>query len=307
VTSEREAAGRVVEAAPPVRSRRSLLFVPGSTPERIAKAALSGADGLILDLEDAVAAGEKARAREWVVAALKRVDFGGRERVVRINAFGTSEGRADLAAVVPAGSDAVLLPKVEQPGELERVDEEVTRLEREAGLREGGTRLHLLIETVAGVVNAHALARGSARNAALMFGAADFTRETRGRLVPGRASEVYALSQVLLAARAAGLDAIDTPYFELRDRTGLEAHARFAADLGFDGKAVIHPDQIEIVNLVFTPSAEAVAEARQVLAAYGDAEARGVGAVSLGGRFIDAAHVRGARQILARARVGRQP
>jgi citrate lyase beta subunit len=297
----------VVTSPPPVWSRRSLLFVPGTTPERIAKAALSAADGLILDLEDAVAASEKARAREWVVAALRRVDFGGRERVVRINAFATPEGRADLAAVVPVGPDAVLIPKVERPDELEQLDHEVAALEREAGLAEGATRFHLLLETVAGVMNADALAGGSMRNAALVFGAADFTRETRGRLVPGRASEVYALSRLLLAARAAGLDAIDTPYFELRDRSGLEAHARFAADLGFDGKAVIHPEQIEVVNLVFTPSAEAVAEARRVLALYGDAAARGVGAVTVGGRFIDAAHVMVAHQTLARAHVGRFP
>jgi citrate lyase subunit beta/citryl-CoA lyase len=305
VTGTGEAAGLGAGAAVP-RARRSLLFVPGSTAERIATAAGSAADGVILDLEDAVPAGEKARAREWVVAALKRIDFGGRERVVRINAVGTAAGRADLAAIVPAAPDALLLPKVEQPDELARLDGDVARLEEEAGLPRGALRLHLLIETVAGVVNARALARVSARTAALVFGAADFTRETRGRLVPGRAPELHALSELLLAARLAGLDAIDTPYLALADAPGLEAHARFAADLGYDGKAAIHPGQIEVVNRVFTPTPEAVAEARRVLAAYGDAEARGLGAVSLDGRLIDAAHVTMARQALARAQGGKQ-
>jgi citrate lyase subunit beta/citryl-CoA lyase len=276
-------------------------------PERIAAAAISAADGVILDLEDAVPAGEKARAREWVVATLKRIDFGSRERIVRVNAIGTDEGRADLIAIVPAGPDALLLPKVERPDELQRVEEVVARHEDEAGLPRGALRLHLLIETVAGVANGRALAGASARASALMFGAADFTRETRGRLVPGRVPELHALSEVLLAARLAGLDAIDTPYFELRDAPGLEKHARFAADLGYDGKAAIHPEQVEGINRVFTPAPEAVAEARRVLAAYGDAEARGIGAVSLDGRFIDIAHVTMARQVLARAQAGRQP
>jgi citrate lyase subunit beta/citryl-CoA lyase len=306
VTAERGTAGLGAGVAVP-RARRSLLFVPGSTPERIATAAGSAADGVILDLEDAVPAGEKARAREWVVATLKRIDFGGRERIVRVNAVGTDAGRADLAAIVPAAPDALLLPKVERPDELAQLDQDVTRLEGEAGLPRGALRLHLLIETVAGVAHARALARVSARASALMFGAADFTRETRGRLVPGRAPELHALSELLLAARLAGLDAIDTPYFELADAPGLEAHARFAADLGYDGKAAIHPGQIEVVNRVFTPTPEAVAEALRVLAAYGDAEARGMGAVSLDGRFIDAAHVTMARQALARAQGGKQP
>jgi citrate lyase subunit beta/citryl-CoA lyase len=284
------------------RLRRSLLFVPGSTPERIAKAAASGADGVILDLEDAVAPGEKAQAREWVVAALRTVDFRGRERVVRVNALGGPYVGDDLAAVVPGAPDAVLVPKVGAPDEVARVDQLLARLEGAAGLAAGGIRLHLLIETVAGVLNAVRIARASSRTVALLFGAGDLIRETRGRLVPGRASELFALSRVLLAARAGGLAALDTPYFELEDPAGLDVHTRFAADLGYDGKAVIHPKQIETVNRHFTPSPEAVADARRILAAYEEAAGQGSGALSLDGRFIDAVHVRMARQTLERAR-----
>jgi citrate lyase subunit beta/citryl-CoA lyase len=285
------------------RLRRSLLFVPGSSPERIAKAAALPADGVVLDLEDAVAAGEKGRAREWVVAALRRVDFGGRERIVRVNAAGTPDGARDLAAVVPARPDAILLPKLATVEALAEAETEVGRLEAGAGLEVGRTRLHLLIETVAGVLDAPALARHSARAAALLFGAADLVRETGGRLVPGRLTELHALGQVLLAARAAGLDAIDAPSFDLEDPAGVEAHARLAADLGYDGKAVIHPLQLEPVNRVFTPSPEAIAEAERVVAAYETAQARGSGALRLEGQLVDLVHVAIARATLTRARL----
>ena len=290
-------------AGPVPRLRRSLLFVPGSTPERIAKASATAADAIILDLEDAVAPAEKARAREWVVAALRGVDFGGRERIVRVNPLDGPEGPDDLAAIVPAAPDAVLVPKVSGAADVARLDEALGRLERLAGRPTGGIRVHLLVETVAAVLNAVELARASTRTLALLFGAGDYVRETRGRLVPGRASELVALGQVLHAARAAGVEAIDTPYFELEDAAGLEAHARFAADLGYDGKAVIHPKQLEVVNRVFTPSADAVSDARRVLAAYEDAAAQGTGALALDGRFIDAVHVSVARRTLERARL----
>ena len=285
------------------RLRRSLLFVPGTTPERIAKAAALPADGVILDLEDAVPPGQKAQAREWVVAALRRVDFGDRERVVRVNPLPTAEGAADLAAIVPLGPDALLLPKLGSLEELRRGDETVARLEAAAGRAPGSIRFHLLIETVAGVLDVLALARGSARNAALLFGAGDLARETRARLVPSRASELHALSQVLLAARAAGLDAIDTPYFDLQNAVGLTAHARFAADLGYDGKALIHPSQIAVTNRAFTPSPEAVAEAQRILSAYDAAQAGGTGALVVDGQFVDAVHVATARETLTRARL----
>jgi citrate lyase subunit beta/citryl-CoA lyase len=282
-------------------------LVPGTAPERIAAAATSAADGIILDLEDAVPPGEKSRAREWVVATLKRIDFGGRERIVRINDFETDEGRADLSAIVPAAPDALLLPGVEQPEELERVEEVVARLEADSGLPPGGLRLHLLIETVAGVAHGRTLARASARAATLVFGAVGVARQTGGRLVPARLPELHALSELLLAARLAGLDAIDSPYCQLRDMPGLEAHARFAAELGYDGKAVIHPEQVEVVNRVFTPAPEAVAEARRVLHASGDPDMRGGRPGAVDGRPVDAARVTMARQVLARAEGARQP
>jgi citrate lyase subunit beta/citryl-CoA lyase len=285
------------------RLRRSLLFVPGTRPERIAKAAAMAVDGVILDLEDAVPPAQKAQAREWVVAALRRVDFGDRERIVRVNAAGTPEHEADLAAVVPAGPDALLLPKLSDAAGVERVDAEVARLELASGRPPGTIRFHLLVETVAAVVGLDGLARAGPRAAALFYGAGDLARETRARLVPGRLTELYTMSRVVLVARATGLDAIDSPCFELDQPDTLEAHTRIGADLGFDGKALIHPAQIEVANRWFTPSPEAVAEARRVLAAYEQAETDGRGALALEGRFVDAVHVDMARETLARARL----
>ncbi len=284
-----------------MRLRRTLLFVPGSTPERIAKAIATAADGVILDLEDAVAPAEKVRAREWVVAALRGVDFRGKERIVRVNPLDGPWGEDDLAAVVPAAPDALVLPKTSTREQVVRLDDAVTRHEREAGLEPGRMRLHLLVETVAGVLNAVEVAHASPRAAALFFGAGDLIRETRGRLVPSRASELYALSHVLFAARAAGLEALDSPYFDLAHEAGLEAHTRFAVELGYDGKAVIHPKQIEVVNRLFTPSPDVIEHARRVVAAYEQAEAAGAGALTLDGQFIDAVHVAMARETLMRA------
>jgi citrate lyase subunit beta/citryl-CoA lyase len=285
------------------RLRRGLLFVPGTRPERIAKAAAMAADGVILDLEDAVPPAQKAQAREWVVAALRRVDFGPRERIVRVNAAGAPEHAADLAAVVPAGPDALLLPKLSDAAEVGRLDAEVGRLERSSGRPPGAIRFHLLVETVAAVVGLEALARAVPRAAALFYGAGDLARETRARLVPGRLTELYTMSRVVLIARATGLDAIDSPCFELGQPDRLESHTRIGADLGFDGKALIHPSQIEVANRCFTPSPEAVAEARRVLAAYGEAEGGGRGALALEGQFVDAVHVHMARDTLARAQL----
>jgi citrate lyase subunit beta/citryl-CoA lyase len=285
------------------RLRRSLLFVPGTRPERIAKAAAMAVDGVILDLEDAVAAPQKAQAREWVVAALRRVDFGPRERIVRVNAAGTPDHAADLAAVVPAGPDALLLPKLADAAGVVGLDTEVTRLERASGRPPGGIRFHLLVETVAAVIGLEALARAVPRAAALFYGAGDLARETRARLVPGRLTELYPMSRVVLVARATGLDAIDSPCFDLGQPERLEAHTQVGVDLGFDGKALIHPSQIDVANRGFTPSPEAVAEARRLLAAYGAAEEAGRGALAVEGRFVDAVHVHMARDTLERARL----
>ena len=215
---------------------------------------------------------QKAQAREWVVAALRRVDFGPRERIVRVNAAGTPEHAGGPGGGRAGGARRLLLPKLSAAADVVRLDAEVARLEAASGRPAGAIRFHLLVETVAAVVNLDALARAVPRAAALFYGAGDLARETRARLVPGRLTELYTMSRVVLVARATGLDAIDSPCFDLGQAERLEAHTRIGADLGYDGKALIHPSQIPVANRCFTPSPEAVAEARRVLAAYEEAE-----------------------------------
>jgi citrate lyase beta subunit len=271
-----------------VRPRRSLLFVPADQEARIRKAATLAADGVIIDLEDGVAPAQKEHARAGAVAALATVAFGARERLVRVNALDTPWGRADLealraAAVVP---DAVIVPKVDRP---EQVIEVATVLERV-------TELLPHIETARGLLAVAAIAAAHPRVGALFFGAGDYLAQTGGQRTPQ--ALLYPRSVVVATAAATDVVAIDTPYFRLGDLAGLEADALAAAELGFAGKAAIHPEQLAVINRVFTPPPERVDWAVRVLAA---AERTGAGAFVVDGEMADAMTLRIARRVLAAA------
>ena len=270
------------------RARRSWLFTPATRPDRFARAGEAGADVLILDLEDAVAPSDKDRAR---AAALAHLDAGRGTapiQALRVNGLRTRAGLDDLRLLLESrtGPDAVILPKVETPDEPRLVD---------AWLAEAGSPAALvaLVESARGVEGAPEIARSTPRLSALMFGAADLAAD----LGAPAAWEplLYARSRVVAAAAAAGLDAIDAPYFDLKDQAGLEAELRAAVALGFAAKAAIHPGQVAAINAALTPSAAAVAEAREILAQ----NEAGVGVV--GGRMVDEAVARRARRILAAA------
>ena len=270
------------------RARRSWLFTPATRPDRFARAGEAGADVLIIDLEDAVAPGDKDRAR---AAALAHLDAGRGTapiQALRVNGLRTRAGLDDLRLLLESrtGPDAVILPKVETPDEPRLVD---------AWLAEAGSPAALvaLVESARGVEAAPEIARSTPRLSALMFGAADLAAD----LGAPAAWEplLYARSRVVAAAATAGLDAIDAPYFDLKDQAGLEAELRAAVALGFAAKAAIHPGQVAAINAALTPSAAAVAEAREILAQ----NEAGVGVV--GGRMVDEAVARHARRILAAA------
>jgi (S)-citramalyl-CoA lyase len=270
------------------RARRSWLFTPATRPDRFARAGEAGADVLIIDLEDAVAPGDKDRAR---AAALAHLDAGRGTapiQALRVNGLRTRAGLDDLRLLLEsrAGPDAVILPKVETPDEPRLVD---------AWLAEAGSRAALvaLIESARGLEAAPGIARSTPRLSALMFGAADLAAD----LGAPAAWEplLYARSRVVAAAAAAGIGAIDAPHFDLKDQAGLEAELRAAVALGFAAKAAIHPGQVAAINAALTPSAAAVAEAREILAQ----NEAGVGVV--GGRMVDEAVARRARRILAAA------
>lgn len=270
------------------RARRSWLFTPATRPDRFARAGEAGADVLIIDLEDAVAPGDKDRAR---AAALAHLDAGrgtAPAHALRVNGLRTRTGLDDLRLLLESrtGPDAVILPKVETPDEPRLAD---------AWLAEAGSRAALvaLVESARGVEAAPEIARSTPRLSALMFGAADLAAD----LGAPAAWEplLYARSRVVAAAAAAGIGAIDAPYFDLKDQAGLEAELRAAVALGFAAKAAIHPGQVAAINAALTPSAAAVAEAREILAQ----NEAGVGVV--GGRMVDEAVARRARRILAAA------
>lgn len=280
------------------RLRRTMLFLPGSNRKMIEKAATLEADGIIIDLEDAVAPTQKAAARELAAAALREVDFGRRERTVRINPLATEYGRSDLLTVAAAKPDAVVIPKVSHPADVLEVDELLHQVENKMGLPSGGISLILLMETPSAVVRAVEIATCTPRISGLLFGAADYSLEIRGRLTPDRQELLVPLTQILLAARVAGVDAIDSPHFDLDDHSGLVCQTQAVARLGYDGKAVIHPKQISPVNQVFTPTPEEVVYARRVIEALEKAQQEGQGLLSLDGKLIENPHLHMAQRTL---------
>ena len=276
-----------------MRPRRSVLYVPGSNAKALAKARTLACDGLILDLEDSVAPETKASARGAVAAALAEGGFGRREVLVRVNARGTEWFEADLAALARTAADGLVLPKAESPAD---VAEAVALLGR-AGAREG-LPLWLTIETPRGVLAADALAGAHPAVAGLVAGTSDLTKELHARHVPGREPLLYALSAIVLAARAHSLAALDGVHLHLDDEAGFTAACRQGRNLGFDGKTLIHPKQIGPCNQVFTPRSQAVAWSRKIIDAYAAAAARGEGVVLVDGKLVENLHVESARRLV---------
>jgi citrate lyase subunit beta/citryl-CoA lyase len=272
-----------------MRPRRSVLFMPGSNARALDKARSLPADALILDLEDAVAPEAKAEARAQVLAAVRAGGYGRREVVVRVNGPGTPWGAADLDAVTPAQVDAVLLPKVESA---EMVTATLSRL--------GPTRdVWCMLETPRGILNAASIAAASPRVGALVMGTSDLTKDLRARPARDRLPLLTSLQLCVLASRAAGITALDGVHLDLDDEAGFAAACRQAADLGFDGKTLIHPRQVAAANEAFAPTADEVDWARRVITAHAGAVAAGHGVVVLDGRLVENLHVDDARRVLA--------
>ncbi len=283
-------------AASSPRPRRSVLFMPGSNARAMAKARTLPADALIFDLEDAVAPGAKEAARAQVVAAVHASGYGRREVIVRVNALGSAWGGDDLAAVAGAGADAVLLPKVESP---DAVLEALGVLDRSAA--PPTLAVWCMLETPRGILAAPAIASASPRVAALVMGTSDLAKDLHARHTRDRLPLLTSLQLCVLAARAAGVAALDGVHLDLDDDAGFEAACRQAADLGFDGKTLIHPKTIAKANEVFGPSASEVAWARRVIAAHAEAVAEQRGLVVLDGRLIESLHVDDAHRVVALA------
>ncbi|HET7754876.1 MAG TPA: CoA ester lyase [Anaeromyxobacteraceae bacterium] len=276
------------------RPRRSALYLPGSNARAIAKARVLPADAIILDLEDAVAPSAKEQARTLVVAALAEGGFGDRELVVRANAGSTPWGEEDLRAVARSRLHAVLLPKVESPDEVGAANEAL----RAAGAPDD-LALWCMIETPRGVLAAPEIATASPRVAVLVAGTSDLVKDLRAKHTRERSEVLAALSWVVLSARAARVGALDGVHLDLDDDAGLEAACRQGRDLGFDGKTLIHPRQIEAANRAFAPTTGEVEAAGAIVDAYAAASAAGQGVTVVGGRLVEALHVEEARRVLA--------
>ncbi len=265
---------------------RSFLFVPGNRIDRIEKAFASRADGVIIDLEDAVTVSQKGAVRDQVGIFLKTASR--RNIFVRVNAAETSFFDQDIENVTAAALDGIVVPKVERPEMLQEVDRKLTDLERRKSIPERRIHLVPMIETGLGLSRAREIGTSTPRVIAIAFGAGDLTLDLGARLSKTGEELLFARSFLVLSCRLAGVSPIDAPYMiDVKDVEGLKAEAQRSRQLGFRGKFCIHPSQVEPVNEIFSPAQEEVARAEKIVKAFEQAEGKGEGAIALGGEFVD--------------------
>ena len=281
-----------------IRPRRSLLFMPGSNARALEKARNLAADGLILDLEDSVAPDAKVKARDQIAEAVQARGFGKREVLIRINSLDTPWWSDDVGMAAKVRPDGILVPKISTVEDLGKI---AARLD-EAGA-DGAIRVWAMIETARAVLDADKLGAASrdanTRLAGFVFGPNDIARETRIRMLPGRATMIPMIAHCVLAAHAHGLEMLDGPYSDFSNVEGFAAECAQGRDLGFDGKTLIHPSQIETCNAIFTPPDEDIAEARKIIAAFELPENASRGAIQLEGRMVERLHADMARRTIA--------
>lgn len=280
------------------RLRRTMMFVPGSNPSMIKEAYIYGADSIMFDLEDAVAITEKDSARFLVYNALKTVDYGSTELVIRINGLDTPFGKDDIEAAVRAGVDVIRLPKTERKEDILAVEEVIEAVERKIGREIGSTKMMAAIESPIGVINAYEIASSSKRLIAIALGAEDYVTNMKTKRYANGLELLGARTQIIIAARAAGIYAIDTVYTEVDNEEGFKNEVELIKQLGFDGKSVINPRQIPLVNQVYTPSPDEIKKSLNVIRAAKEAEERGLGVISLNGKMIDKPIVDRAERVL---------
>ncbi len=283
-------------------ARRCILYVPGNDTRKIEKARTLGADSVCLDLEDGVAHARKQEARQVLQQAFRTLDFGKSETLARINAVGSGLETEDLEAVVPAKPAAIVVPKVRDAAHLKWVSAQVTTLEAANGIAAGSIGLIGMIENAMGLVNVAQIAGADARLQAIIFGAEDYAADVGATRTPEGTEVLYARSAIVAACAAYGLQAIDLLFLDFKDAEGLRAEAKRGAQLGYSGMQVIHPNQVPIVQDVFTPNAEAIANAQRVLAAARENLEAGRGAFALDDKMVDMPIIRAAERVLARAR-----
>lgn len=282
--------------------RRSMLFLPGNTPNMIINGDALGADCIILDLEDAVSPDEKDAARLLVRCAIERMGFTGVEITVRINSIDTDYWKDDLEAIVPLRPNLIMPPKASCAEDILTVDAYISGIEARCGMEQGTVKLIPLIETAKGVENAYAIASACPRVAAIFLGGEDLTADLRCKRTKAGNEIDYARKRLVVAARAAGVDVYDTPFTDVNDDEGIAVDAEYAKSLGFTGKSAIAPRHVKVINSVFSPTQKDIDYAKMVFEAIRIGKEQGKGAVSLFGKMIDKPIVERARQTLEAAR-----
>ncbi len=281
--------------------RRSMLFLPGNTPNMLINGSHLGSDALIFDLEDAVSPAEKDSARVLVRNTLKYMDLGNCETIVRINSIDTDYWKKDLDAIIPQKPHLIMLPKTNFAEDAKTADEYITEVEQRCGLEVGTVKLMPLIETALGVENSFAIATSCKRVAAIFLGAEDLTADLRCKRTKGGAEINYARTRLVMAARAANIDVYDTPFTDVNDDEGIRIDAEYAKALGFTGKASISPRHVDVINEVFSPTMQEIDYAYEVMEAIRIAKEQGRGVISLRNKMIDAPIVARAEQTIAMA------
>ncbi|HEX7344221.1 MAG TPA: CoA ester lyase [bacterium] len=279
---------------------RSALFVPGHIDKMLARAADSGADCLLLDLEDAVPSDQKAEARQKIRQALEREMFTRSAVFVRVNSFETELTEQDLEGVVCRHLHGIVFPNANAPGDIEKLDRALGQIEKKVQLPIGHLSITPLVETPRGVLNAYAIAQSSARIVGLIFGCEDFLAELQGRHGADEAPLQVPRAMVAMAARAAGIEPIDTPYIKVYDLAGLQSFARAGRDLGMSGMCALTPDQVRMIKEVYTPAEDDVRMARELMEAAQDAGNLERGVFISDGRFVAPPTLRAAAKTLAR-------
>lgn len=284
--------------------RRTMMFVPGANAAMLRDAPLYGADSIMFDLEDAVSLKEKDSARTLVHFALKTFDYSNVETVVRINSL-EAGGAQDVEAMVLAGVEVIRLPKTETAQDILDVDAVITSVEKDNQIPVGTTKMMAAIESAEGVLNAREIAKASERLIGIALGAEDYVTNMKTKRYPDGQELSFARNMILHAARAAGIAAIDTVYSDVDNVEGFQNEVQQIKQLGFDGKSVINPRQIPLVNAIYTPTDKEIQNAKEVIWGIREAEAKGSGVISVNGKMVDKPIVERAQRVIALAKAAK--
>ncbi|MBD8976074.1 aldolase/citrate lyase family protein [Veillonella magna] len=285
-----------------VRLRRTMMFMNAQKPSLIRDAYIYGSDSIILDLEDAVAENQKDSARFSLYHALKTIDYGNTEVIVRINGLDTAHWQEDIRVVVAGGADGIRIAKCESADDVKLVEEHVLRAEREFGVTEGRTLLMAALESPKGIMNAYEIVTASDRMFGCAISGGDFRKSMHVQINRGGIEMLAARSQMLLAARAAGVQCFDTMFPHLDDKEGFEAEVRQNREMGFDGKSIISPKQIRFVHETFAPTAKEIAYAEKLVRSFNEQADAGVGVYTVDGKMVDIPFFEDARRVIELAK-----